>query len=62
MGLLDGYGVEDLTADDVADLTQESQTSEGIVAAIEPAEQLSQTPARWDRPPTPFGTHEPVWL
>lgn len=62
MGLVeDGFAVADLTADDVADLTEATPTSEGVVAAIRPAEQLSLTPARWDRPPSPFGTHEPVW-
>ena len=62
MGLVDGLSVDDPTFDDIADLTERTQTTEGVVAAVKPAEQLSATPARWDRPASPFGMHEPAWL
>ena len=29
---------------------------------LKPAVQMSETPARWARPPVPLGFHPPVWL
>ena len=34
----------------------------GQVSALAPVEQMPDTPARFDLPPAPLGTHAPAWL
>ena len=34
----------------------------GRIRYLTPALTMSETPPRWDLPPVPHGTHEPVWL
>ena len=46
---------------EVADLLEESPSPFGTMRAVRHAAQLSATPARWDRPSVPLGTHPPVW-
>ncbi|MGD1876137.1 MAG: CoA transferase [Kiloniellaceae bacterium] len=43
------------------DLFEESDSGFGRLRAIRHAAQLSATPARWERPSVPLGTHPPVW-
>ena len=46
---------------DVADLLDEMDTPLGRLTFVRHAAVLSETPARWDRPPTPLGAHAPLW-
>ena len=34
----------------------------GRISYLRPAVTMSETPPRWDLPPSPLGAHEPVWL
>jgi hypothetical protein len=42
-------------------LFEESDSGFGRLRALRHAAQLSATPARWERPSVPLGTHPPVW-
>jgi crotonobetainyl-CoA:carnitine CoA-transferase CaiB-like acyl-CoA transferase len=58
----DGLGVEGPTADRVADLLETTEApSLGRLHAVRHAALLGETPARWDRPPVPLGTHQAAW-
>ena len=46
----------------VSDGLLTSETGWGTLRHFGPVAQLSATPARWDRPPSPLGTHDPAWL
>ncbi|WP_158925059.1 CoA transferase [Acidisphaera sp. S103] len=48
-------------ADAVADLMEVGESSLGRLHAVRHAAVLSETPARWDRPPVPLGTHPAAW-
>lgn len=48
-------------ADDFAPFFDTMESAFGHLKYIRPAMTLSRTPARWDRPPVPLGTHQPVW-
>lgn len=52
----------DLTGADVADLLEISASGFGPLSAVRHAAQLSETPARWDLPAMPLGSHAPAWL
>jgi crotonobetainyl-CoA:carnitine CoA-transferase CaiB-like acyl-CoA transferase len=52
----------DLPDDELAKLTMESETPFGRLRHLAPVVQLSETPARWERPAAPLGSSEPVWL
>ena len=64
-GLLDAASLEDvpgdLPADEIARLTSETQTPLGRSRRLAPVVQMSETRARWTRPPVPVGTHPPRW-
>jgi crotonobetainyl-CoA:carnitine CoA-transferase CaiB-like acyl-CoA transferase len=49
------------TADGVEDLMEVSSYGSARLHAVRHAATLSETPARWDRPSVPLGTHPPVW-
>jgi crotonobetainyl-CoA:carnitine CoA-transferase CaiB-like acyl-CoA transferase len=61
LGRADGGGVPDPTIEDVADLLAETDSPFGRLRHVVPAAVLSETPARWARPPVPLGTHPPAW-
>ena len=42
-------------------LFEESESGFGRLRAIRHAAQLSETPARWERPSVPLGSHPPRW-
>ncbi len=46
---------------DTAPFLQESDSGFGRLSCVRHAAVLSATPARWDRPSVPPGTHEPRW-
>jgi crotonobetainyl-CoA:carnitine CoA-transferase CaiB-like acyl-CoA transferase len=64
-GLLDAAALEsvpdDLPAEEIARLTTETQTPIGRLHHLAPVVQMSETRARWARPPVPLGTHPPRW-
>ena len=47
--------------DDVADLVEEVDSGFGRLSVVRHAAVLSATPARWERPSMPLGSHPPVW-
>jgi len=47
--------------DDVPGLIMESESPFGVLTHLAPAEQLSETPARWDRPSVPLGSSPAEW-
>jgi crotonobetainyl-CoA:carnitine CoA-transferase CaiB-like acyl-CoA transferase len=62
-GTLDeGWRAPDISLDDVRDALQTMDSPFGRVLAAAPAETMSETPPRFDRPPVPIGTDEPHWL
>ncbi len=49
-------------AGDLDAMTADTDTEWGRVTQLAPVVELSETPARWERPPVPLGTHAPSWL
>jgi crotonobetainyl-CoA:carnitine CoA-transferase CaiB-like acyl-CoA transferase len=49
------------STDSVEDLMEVSNYGSARLHAVRHAAMLSETPARWDRPSVPLGTHPPVW-
>jgi crotonobetainyl-CoA:carnitine CoA-transferase CaiB-like acyl-CoA transferase len=41
---------------------ERQESSMGVLHHVPPVAQYSQTPARWDLPPSVLGAHMPVWL
>ncbi len=62
LGRADAPGGLDLTNEDVADLIQQTDTAWGRVTHLGPVLQMSATPPRWTRPPSPLGSHDAAWL
>ncbi|MBV9566886.1 MAG: CoA transferase [Hyphomicrobiales bacterium] len=56
-----GFACPDPTEADVSDLLEETPSGFGQLRAVRHSASLSQTPARWERPSVPLGTHPPVW-
>jgi hypothetical protein len=46
---------------DAGDLLEASDSGFGRIRAVRHAAVLAATPARWDRPTVPLGTHAPAW-
>jgi len=57
-GTVDGSAAQ---APEPAGLVMETQSPAGLVTHLKPVVQLSETPARWERPPVPLGHHRPEW-
>jgi crotonobetainyl-CoA:carnitine CoA-transferase CaiB-like acyl-CoA transferase len=49
------------TPESITNLMETSDSGWGRLHAVRHAAQLSQTPARWDRPSMPLGTHPAAW-
>jgi len=49
------------TAQEPAGQVMETQSPAGLISHLKPVVQLSETPARWARPPVPLGHHRPEW-
>ncbi|WP_144148177.1 CoA transferase [Paraburkholderia sp. BCC1884] len=61
-GLLpDGWKAPDVTLDDVRDCLATTQSEFGSILAVQPAEQLNETPAFFALPPARIGAHEAQW-
>jgi crotonobetainyl-CoA:carnitine CoA-transferase CaiB-like acyl-CoA transferase len=57
-GAVDASGA---LAEEPADLTMATRSPAGLITHLKPVVQLSETPARWARPPVPLGHHRPEW-
>ena len=44
-----------------SDMLVESDTPLGLLSHLGPVLEMSETPARWDRPTVPLGTHPAAW-
>ena len=62
MGQIDGLDYPEPDTGAVAAACEKYTSSEGIISAVKSAEKLSETPAFWNRPATPLGADEPIWL
>ena len=49
-------------AEAVADLMEVGESGWGRLHAVRHAAELAETPARWDRPSMPLGTHPAAWV
>ena len=61
LGRVNGLALDDLRADAVADLLEETDTPWGRMRAVAPVARLSETPGRFARPSTPLGMHPAEW-
>jgi len=59
--IADGLKTDDLTAEIVRPLLEESSSGFGPLRAVSHAALLSKTPAFWTRPAMPLGSHPPQW-
>ena len=56
-----GFAVPEMGLSRIADLLERTPSGFGPLTAVRHAAQLSRTPARWDRPAVPLGTHPARW-
>jgi crotonobetainyl-CoA:carnitine CoA-transferase CaiB-like acyl-CoA transferase len=56
-----GLEVPDTTFEAVKDLLETSKSGHGMQTGVRHAGLLTKTPARWDRPAMPLGSHQPQW-
>ena len=56
-----GLSCDDPSFDDVRDLLELQDSGFGRLTAVRHAAQLSETPARWERPSMPLGSHRAAW-
>jgi crotonobetainyl-CoA:carnitine CoA-transferase CaiB-like acyl-CoA transferase len=61
LGRIDGVKCPDPRSADVRDLMEETPSGFGRLTAVRHAAVMSETPARWQRPSVPLGTHAPAW-
>jgi len=61
LGRIDGLSSPDPTDDDVRDRMYEHDSGFGRLTTVKHAAMLSETPARWERPSVPLGTHKAEW-
>ncbi len=59
--LADGLKTEDLRGKSVASFMKQTPSGFGALRAVSHSAQLSRTPARWERPAMPLGSHPPQW-
>lgn len=59
--LPEGLAVPDTTYDAVKDLLETTPSGHGALTAVRHAGLLTRTPARWDRPAMPLGSHPAMW-
>jgi hypothetical protein len=60
--ITDGWQAPDLSLDDVRDCLVTVDSEFGRVQAVQPAEQLEETPAFLGLPPSRIGAHDAKWL
>ena len=52
---------EDLPRDELQRLREERDAPQGRIGYLKPVLGLSETPPRWERPPSPLGSDAPAW-
>ena len=57
----DGFACPDPSRADVSDLLEDRPSPFGNVSHVTVPAVLDETPARWDSPPVPLGTHPAAW-
>lgn len=57
----DGLATADLTADEILPFIEQSPSGFGALRSVRHAAVMSATPAFWQRPAMPLGSHETVW-
>jgi len=60
-GTADPASAAELTAEEIARLTTETESPAGRIAHLKPVVRLSETSPYWARPPVPLGFHRPAW-
>lgn len=58
----DGLRAPDQRFEDIGDLLQTMPSGFGELTVVRHAARMSETPARWDLPSVPLGTHAAQWL
>ncbi|SDC18336.1 Crotonobetainyl-CoA:carnitine CoA-transferase CaiB [Cupriavidus sp. YR651] len=58
----DGLGVPDQHIDEISDLLEVLESGFGELTVVRHAAKLSETPAYWELPSVPLGTHPAEWL
>jgi crotonobetainyl-CoA:carnitine CoA-transferase CaiB-like acyl-CoA transferase len=61
LGRIDGFSCPDPGDDDVRDRMYENDSGFGRLTTVKHAAVLSETPARWERPSVPLGSHKAEW-
>jgi crotonobetainyl-CoA:carnitine CoA-transferase CaiB-like acyl-CoA transferase len=56
-----GFACSDPRLEEIGDRIERSPSGYGTLSAVRHAAELSESPARWERPSSPFGTHPPRW-
>lgn len=57
----DATATQDLRPEEIRPWLHTMASPFGQVHAVAPVEQMAETPARFDLPPVPLGTHAPAW-
>lgn len=60
-GMVDPASAAELSADEIARLTTETESPAGRIGHLKPVVRLSETSPGWARPPVPLGFHRPEW-
>jgi crotonobetainyl-CoA:carnitine CoA-transferase CaiB-like acyl-CoA transferase len=62
LGRIRETGLEEPSQAAIADLLERTRTPFGVIEHIRPAvATMSDTPEKWQLPPSPLGSHEPSW-
>ena len=59
--LADGPSIPDTNRDAVKPFIEKSTSGFGVLGAVRHSALMSKTPARWERPAMPLGSHQPAW-
>jgi crotonobetainyl-CoA:carnitine CoA-transferase CaiB-like acyl-CoA transferase len=65
LGLLDAMAIaavpDELPDEEITRITMETPSALGLIRHLAPVARMSETPARWVRPPVPLGHDLPAW-
>jgi crotonobetainyl-CoA:carnitine CoA-transferase CaiB-like acyl-CoA transferase len=64
-GLVEAAAIADIPKElpeaEIARITMETGSPLGVIRHLRPVAQMSETPPRWSRPPSPLGADPPAW-